>query len=300
MKSGDLNIKDFVDEVIAELNPYRWGRVRTNGKLHIYLPFFLADDIINYFDDNSIFTHQRPEIGYLYCYNLLHDPYLSRYTYYEGKFIKYFQKLKPYILGVTNKPYPSFEPYTITTRFDFVNRHSDRLLPSNYERIVKSAEQYADEIYTKNLSLYGSYKEPLQMDGIHFVKGNLEIGGFITGKVMFVVEGDVKITSDIRRSGKGDLIVIIALKKKIHLSRGKMRIEACLYSRNSIRGGKLVGIYGNLVVDRLNRQNGANGELIMPRRVRITYDPDIKSGVAGNISMGLSRLISSYRDIRTR
>ncbi|MBI3037494.1 hypothetical protein HYY75_00385, partial [bacterium] len=88
MRVTDLKIKDFVDTTIQNLHPYLWGKIRTNGRLHVYLPFFAADDIINYFEDNSIFSHQRPEIGYLFCNNQMHDPYLSKYTYYEGEIIK--------------------------------------------------------------------------------------------------------------------------------------------------------------------------------------------------------------------
>ncbi|HPW58663.1 MAG TPA: pilus assembly PilX N-terminal domain-containing protein, partial [Candidatus Rifleibacterium sp.] len=145
MSVSDIKIKDFVDISIQKLHPYLWGKIRTNGRLHVYLPFFAADDIINYFEDNSIFSHQRPEIGYLFCSNQLHDPYLSKYTYYEGEIIRYYQKLKPYVLGITETPYPSSDPYTMNTKFDFVSRHPDKLEPMQLDRIKKDAKDYCHE-----------------------------------------------------------------------------------------------------------------------------------------------------------
>ncbi|HQB82919.1 MAG TPA: hypothetical protein PLR50_05450, partial [Candidatus Rifleibacterium sp.] len=50
MSVSDIKIKDFVDISIQKLHPYLWGKIRTNGRLHVYLPFFAADDIINYFE----------------------------------------------------------------------------------------------------------------------------------------------------------------------------------------------------------------------------------------------------------
>jgi ribosomal protein L7/L12 len=40
MGVSDVKIKDFVDTTIQKLHPYLWGKIRTNGRLHVYLPVF--------------------------------------------------------------------------------------------------------------------------------------------------------------------------------------------------------------------------------------------------------------------
>ena len=51
---SDIKIKDFVDFSVSKLHPYLWVKVRSNGRLHVYLPFFAADDFINYFEANHV------------------------------------------------------------------------------------------------------------------------------------------------------------------------------------------------------------------------------------------------------
>ncbi|MEW6709464.1 MAG: polymer-forming cytoskeletal protein, partial [Candidatus Riflebacteria bacterium] len=299
MSASDLKIKDFVDTSIQKLHPYLWGKVRTNGRLHVYLPFFAADDIINYFEDSSIFSHQRPEIGYLFCSNQLHDPYLSKYTYYEGEIIKYYQKLKPYMIGITETPYPSSDPYTINTKFDFVSRHPDKLEPLQLARIVKDAKNYCHEFHEKDLRIEGTYSRPASVMGLVYVQGNVHISGRIKGQGMIVTEGNIHISGDVVHDSASSFLSVVSLKGSVILPREmrSAKIEAAIYAKNSIVGGEKINIFGNLVVDTLNRQKGEDGELIMPKKVVIDYDAALKSNVGSNVCFNISDLITTYRDL---
>ncbi len=299
MSVSDLKIKDFVDLSIQKLHPYLWGKVRTNGRLHVYLPFFAADDIINYFEDNSIFSHQRPEIGYLLCSNQLHDPYLSKYTYYEGEIIRYYQKLKPYVLGITETPYPSSDPYTINTKFDFVSRHSDKLEPMQLDRIKKNAKDYCHEFIEKDLHIQGTFSHPATQWGLIYVQGNTYIGGRISGQSMIVSEGDIYITESIVQDSAASFLSLVSLKGSVKMARGvnDAKVEAAIYAKNSIVGGEAINIFGNLVVENLNRQKGDDGPLIMPKRVMINYDSNLKSEVGSNVCFNVSDLITTMRDM---
>lgn len=299
MSVSDMKIKDFVDISIQKLHPYLWGKIRTNGRLHVYLPFFAADDIINYFEDNSIFSHQRPEIGYLFCSNQLHDPYLSKYTYYEGEIIRYYQKLKPYVLGITETPYPSSDPYTLNTKFDFVSRQPDKLEPMQLDRIKKEAKDYCHEYIEKDFTLEGTYSKPATIWGLVYVQGNLYIGGRISGQAMIVTEGDIYITDNVIYDGASSFLSLVSLKGSVKFAKAltNVKIESAIYAKNSIVGGEQINIFGNLVVDTLNRQKGEDGPLIMPKRVVINYDSNLKSEVGSNVCFNISDLITTQRDL---
>lgn len=299
MSVTDIKIKDFVDISIQKLHPYLWGKIRTNGRLHVYLPFFAADDIINYFEDNSIFSHQRPEIGYLFCNNQLHDPYLSKYTYYEGEIIRYYQKLKPYVLGITETPYPSSDPYTINTKFDFVSRHPDKMAPMQLDRIKKDARDYCHEFVEQDLKLHGTFSKVASVWGLIFVQGNVYIGGRISGQAMIVTEGDIIVTDNIVQDGVNSFLSLVSLKGSVKLPKNgdSIKIESALYAKESIIGGEQVKIFGNLVVDSLNRQKGEDGPLIMPNRVYVEYDSKLKSEVGSNVCFNFSDLITTMRDL---
>ncbi|MDN5279325.1 MAG: hypothetical protein PWR01_3290 [Clostridiales bacterium] len=299
MSASDIKIKDFVDTTIQKLHPYLWGKVRTNGRLHVYLPFFAADDIINYFEDNSIFSHQRPEIGYLFCSNQLHDPYLSKYTYYEGEIIKYYQKLKPYMLGITETPYPSSDPYTINTKFDFVSRHPDKLEPLQLERIQKDAKNYCHEFHEGDLRLEGTYSRPASVMGLIYVQGNVYISGRVSGQGMIVTDGNIFINDDVVHDSASTYLSLVALKGMVRLPRElkSAKVEAAIYAKNSVIGGEKLNIFGNLVVDTLNRQKGEDGPLIMPKKVVIDYDAALKSEVGNNVCFNISQQITTFRDL---
>ncbi len=295
----DIKIKDFVDTTIQKLHPYLWGKVRTNGRLHVYLPFFAADDIINYFEDNSIFSHQRPEIGYLFCHNQLHDPYLSKYTYYEGEIIRYYQKLKPYVLGITETPYPSSDPYTINTKFDFVSRYPDKLQPLQLARIKKDAKNFCHEFYEKDLYYQGTDVKAVPIWGIIYTQGDVYIGGRVSGKGMIVTTGNIFITDSVQYDGIDSFLSLVALNGAVKPAKGvkNVSVEAAIYAKNSIIGGEQFDITGNLVVEKLNRQKGEDGPLIMPKRISIGYDARLKSSVGSNVCFNISDLVTSVRDL---
>lgn len=299
MTVSDIKIKDFVDNTIQNLHPYLWGKIRTNGRLHVYLPFFAADDIINYFEDNSIFSHQRPEIGYLFCNNQLHDPYLSKYTYYEGEIIRYYQKLKPYVLGITETPYPSSDPYTINTKFDFVSRHPERLKPLQLDRIVKNAKDFCHEYYEKSLFVKGTYSKPAELQGLIYVHGDVFIGGRISGKAMIVAERNIYLSDNVVYDSASSFLSLVSLKGSVKFAKPlkKAKVQAAIYAKNSIVGGDEINIFGNLVVDNLNRQKGEKGDLIMPKKIMINYDRNLKSEVGSNVCFNISEQLYSFRDI---
>ena len=299
MSVSDEKVKDFVDFSVSKLHPYLWGKVRTNGRLHVHMPFFAADDIINYFEDNSTQSYHRPEIGYLFCSNQLHDPYLSKYTTFEGEILKYYQKLKPYVLGITETPYPSSDPYTVTTKFDYVVKNRDVFYPMQLERIKKNAKDYCHEFYENDLELQGTYSKPVSVWGIIYVDGNVKIGGRVSGKGMIVCTGNIYITDNLIHDSGESFLSLVALNGgvKIDKTLNEAKIESAIYAKNSITGGEQVKIFGNLVVDELKRQDGEEGELIMPKRVVIDYDSGLKSGAGENVCFNISELITSQRDI---
>lgn len=294
---SDGDIKDYVDMTIQELKPHNWGKVRTNGRLHVFLPFFAADDIINYFEDKNVFSHQRPEIGFLFCSNQLHDPYLSKYSYYEGDIIRYYQKLKPYVLGVTETPYPSSESYTLNTKHDFVAENPDLLEPPKFKRIFKDAKDYCHEFYDKELTVAGTYSKPATLWGLKYVQGPLNIGGRISGQCMIVCEGDINVTSDILHDNANSYLALVSLNGKVKLkpSLKKAKIEAAIYAKNSIVGNESINVFGNLAVENLNRQDGESGPLLMPKHVILEYDFNLRSRVANNITFNISDIIVTQR-----
>ncbi|MBP7632586.1 hypothetical protein KBA41_00350 [Candidatus Ozemobacteraceae bacterium] len=298
MSVTDVKIKDYVDTTIQNLHPYLWGKIRTNGRLHVYLPFFAADDIINYFEDNSIFSHQRPEIGYLFCNNQLHDPYLSKYTYYEGEIIRYYQKLKPYVLGITETPYPSSDPYTINTKFDFTSRHPDKLMPLQLDRIIKHAKEYAHEYYEGDLSVKGTYARPAALWGIVYVQGNVYLGGRISGQAMIVTEGNVILTDNVIHDSADSFLSVVALNGLVTFRQGmtKAKVESAIYAKNSIKGGEQISILGNLAVENLNRMEKEEGPVLMPKRVFINYDSNLKSQTGNNVCFNISERVTTFRD----
>jgi len=299
MSVSDIKLKDYVDSSIQNLHPYLWGKIRTNGRLHCYLPFFAADDIINYFEDNSIFSHQRPEIGYLFCNNQLHDPYLSKYTYYEGEIIRYYQKLKPYVLGVTETPYPSSDPYTINTKFDFVSRYPNKLMPLQLDRIKSHAKEYCHEFHEGDLTIKGTYAQPATIMGIIYVQGNLILGGRVRGQGMIVTEGNIYLTDDVVKDSADSSLSLVAMNGNVQFNRGltKAKLEAAVYAKESIKGGDQISILGNLAVENLNRQEGENGKHLMPKRVYINYDSNLKSQTGTNVCFNVSEQVLVFREL---
>ena len=137
------------------------------------LPFFEADDIINYFADTSIFGHQRPEVGYLFNQYRLHDPYLSVYTHYEGYVYKNYRRLNPLALGPSKEPQPvPPQRYTINTRMNYVQRHPDRAeVPGLEFGCVKHGKKYCHRLHKTPETLWG------RQGRSHRPRGNLVLPG---------------------------------------------------------------------------------------------------------------------------
>ena len=292
--ASDESIKDTVDNIILSLDPRDWGRVRTNGVLYVYLPFFAADDIINYFADSSYFGHQRPEVGYLYCANRLHDPYLSVYTHYEGYIYKHYQRLNPLVLGPSEKA-QAVPPqrYTINTRPDYVRRYPDRKDPRNLERLEKEAKKHAHRAIIGNITLTGTAELPINLGGLWHCTGKVSIGGYYSGKGLIVCNQEILITSDLLRSDDQSRLSLVSLKQHIGLDIGKQhwKIQAGLCAHNGFKGRseQEVMLYGNLVVSSLNRKK-------MPKYFTCRFDSNLKNHMADNIvgQLGKQALIMRY------
>ena len=279
--ASDESIKDTVDNIILSLDPRDWGRVRTNGVLYVYMPFFAADDIINYFADSSYFGHQRPEVGYLFCENRLHDPYLSVYTHYEGYIYKHYQRLNPLILGASKKPQPvPPQRYTINTRPDYVRRYPERKPMKGLQRLKKDGIRHAHRAVKQNTVMLGTRDKPILLGGLWHFKENLTIGGYYTGRGLLMCDKKIKITDDLMRLDDNDSLALCALKQRIELAPEKQyfRIQAGIYSKEGLRGGRNqdLKLYGNLGVNKLERDK-------MPKYFSCRFDPNLKNHMADNI-----------------
>jgi hypothetical protein len=292
--ASDESIKDTVDNIILSLDPRDWGRVRTNGVLYVYLPFFAADDIINYFADSSYFGHQRPEVGYLYCANRLHDPYLSVYTHYEGYIYKHYQRLNPLVLGPSEKA-QAVPPqrYTINTRPDYVRRYPERKDPANLKRLEDEAKNHAHRVLVQNISLSGTAELPIKLSGLWHCTGKVSIGGYYCGKGLIVSEKEILITGDLVRSDDQSRLSLVSLKEYIGLDIGKQhwKIQAGLCANKGFKGRpeQEVQLFGNLVVSSLNRDK-------MPKYFSCRFDSNLKNHMADNIvgELGRRPLIMRY------
>ncbi len=291
--ANDEKIKDTVDNIILSLNPRDWGRVRTNGVLHVYLPFFAADDIINYFADTSIFGHQRPEIGYLYNDNRLHDPYLSVYTHFEGYIYKNYRRLNPLILGPTKEPQvvPP-QRYTINTRMNYVKRYPEREAVRNLKRLIEHGAKFAHVLYKEKKKLVGTPTQPLDLSGITYCTEDLVLSGPYQGRGLIVTEKNITIAGDVTAMSPSDMLGIVSLQGQILLRPTYTKIQAGIYSFESLAGLKnqQIDIEGNLACENLNREK-------MPRYLSCRFDPDLKNHMVDNIVGTISRRDISYREL---
>lgn len=291
--TSDEKIKDTVDNIILSLNPRDWGRVRTNGVLQIYVPFFAPDDIINYFSDGGSFGYQRPEVGYHLCYNRLHDSYLSVYTHYEGYIYKNYRRLDPVNLGPTKVPQviPP-QRYTINTRMNYVLRYPNREQVPNLERLQKSSAQEATMLYRRSVSLLGTRERPIELDGIWHCREDVRIGGHYTGRGLLVCEKDIHVVDHVRRIKDNDSLGIVSLGGAVALKvpSGETTIESAVYARDGLKGAKTSGvkIAGNLAVETLNRDQ-------MPRSFVLKFDHRYKNHVADNLRGSISRRLLMFR-----
>ncbi len=292
----DESISDTVDNIILSLNPINWGRVRTNGRLDVYLPFFTADDIINYFADDSFFGRTRPEVGYPFCDNRLHDPYMSVYTRYEGRIYKHYQRLIKDSTGrVRFQPVPP-QRYTINTRLNYVRRHPERRAVPFLERIEKNAARDAQRLVKHKLVLHGDEEHPMRIEGMWYCLENVSIGGAYTGRGMLVCERGITVTDDLRPLSKDDILSIVALKGAVVLSdrKSSYSLRASLYAREGLRGKRdqAVRMRGNLVVHELRRPS-------MPGSFTCRFDPTIRNRVADNVVAVVGGRTLVVRELRS-
>jgi hypothetical protein len=146
-------------------------------------PFFAADDIINYFEDNSIFSHQRPGDRLSVLQQPAPRPLSEQIHLLRGEIIRYYQKLKPYVLGITETPYPSSDPYTINTKFDFVSRYPQQTRTVCSSNASKHSREYCHEFFEGDITIEGILRQTRQGEwGIIYVKGNVRIGGRIPAR----------------------------------------------------------------------------------------------------------------------
>ena len=186
----------------------------------------------------------------------------------------------------------------MNTKFDFVSRHPDKLEPMQLDRIKKDAKDYCHEFIERDLTLQGTYSKPASVWGLIYVQGNVYIGGRISGQGMIVTEGDIFITENVVHDSAASFLSLVSLKGTVRLAKGlnNAKIESAIYAKESLLGGEEVNIFGNLVVDSLNRQKGEDGPLIMPKRVVINYDSNLKAEVGSNVCFNISDLITTQRD----
>jgi hypothetical protein len=279
-KSNNINLQNRINQVIMKMNP--WAKIRTNGELQVYLPFFEVDDIINYFVDNRF--AEMPEVGYVNCNNRLHDRFMGKYTRYEGMVQKYYFELRPYISSGQQKR-ERHKQYTLfSTRRRYPQQNPSELMPEYLEMINKNIMQYSNIIIPKNSFLSGSLMHPLSVQGLMSCEQGIRIGGHYKGQgIIYSQKGDIYITSSVIAATKDSLLTIMAPNGRIILpSDGDIVIDASCCSKESILRGRRVVVNGNLVVENLNRDKGT-AENSMPPVVNVNYDARIRNEAADNV-----------------
>jgi len=289
---SDDNISETVDNIILSLNPRNWGRVRTNGRLEVYLPFFAADDIINYFAESGGWR-DLPEVGYLFHDNRLHDPYMSVYTHYEGLIYKRYRKIYPAQYGILEPEEVPPEQYTINTRLEYPKRFPQYLEVANLERLKGHGIEVASQVFEEKFVMRGTEEQPIRLDGIWYFRNGLVIAGHYSGRGMVVSEKPVLIENDLIKVNQKDSLSIVSLYEEVGLSKdGEIRLESAVYAHHGLsrRGTDKVFIRGNLAVEDLNRAR-------MPRDVTIRFDYNIKNHMVDNLHGSISDDYVYYRDM---
>ena len=273
----DDDISETVDNIILSLSPRNWGRVRTNGKLEVYMPFFAADDIINYFAEKGSWR-ELPEVGYLFHDNRLHDPYMSVYTHYEGLIYKRYRKIYPSRYGAIEPEEVPPEQYTINTRLEYPRRYKDRFDVENLERLRNHAEQIANATFEKKLLLEGTEEVPLALEGIWYFRGGLEIKGTYTGRGIIISEQPITILGDLLKKHERDSLSLVSLWNEIELKAPEMKVQSALYAHMGLKsmGCDDVFVLGNLAVERLKRES-------MPERFHCRFDYHLKNHMVDNL-----------------
>ncbi len=254
-----------IDEIYNEYK--KSGRIRCNGILHVYLPFFEVDDIITYLVEDP--EWERPEVGFPGCNNRLHDRFMSWATRFEGNIIKHYFVLPPlYVNTYDINAIPRADKYTAWSTFSkYVFKHPNEREPSMLKTYLANIDKF-DRIYD-NLKLSSTFN----VNGLIFVKNNLDISGYYTGKAVIVV-GNNAFIGNLKPANLNSSLSLIILNKAF-LKYSSCYIKANIYAKDSIKGKNRLNIYGNLIVDNLNRYD-KKGNFYMPRKVFINYDKNFK------------------------
>jgi len=288
---ADDDISETVDNIILSLSPRNWGRVRTNGRLEVYMPFFAADDIINYFAEKGSWR-ELPEVGYLFHDNRLHDPYMSVYTHYEGLIYKRYRKIYPSQFGVVEPEEVPPEQYTINTRLEYPRRYKERYHIQNLDRLKDFGFDVANTVFEKKVSLKGTKEEPLQLEGIWWFRNGLEIGGYYSGRGIIVSEQAIRVTDDLLESREKDSIALVSLHNEIVLGKRELKLQSALYAHNGLKKGgcESVRVYGNLAVEKLNRE-------AMPKKFFCRFDYHLKNHMVDNIYGHIPQNFLYFREL---
>lgn len=295
LTTDSFALQTEINKIIMTLNP--WGKVRTNGRLDVQLPFFEVDDIIHYFVDASI--GELPEIGYMFCNNRLHDRFMGKYTRYEGNIRKYYFELPPYAIESARKQQVS-KTYTLfSTDPRYPKTHPYEYNPSGLERLVKNARSYAHFVYPKGpAKLLGKLSKPLRLEGVTFMPGNVTLGGPFSGRgVLYVANGNVRILESLKAMNKDTLLSLVVPNGRIMLPPSKaIKIDAACTSRDSVVGGKAVQINGNLLVRNLNRHTH-DKQSGMPEIVHINYNCRIRNRAANKVYGSIGKPLMLWREL---
>jgi hypothetical protein len=296
-------IKDFVqsvdsytllnkiNKIIMNLSP--WGKIRTNGRLNVYLPFFEVDDIINYFVDEE--SLEFPEVGYVGCNNRLHDRFMGKYTRYEGKIYKYYFELRPYIFAHQKKT-PRHSLYTMfSTMKNYPLTHKDEYLPKYLKNFSKNIPNYYNRKFPLFAHFSGTHNHPIYLDGIYYAPKDIYIKGYYKGRgIIFAEKGDIHVLDNIEAiNKKDDLLILMAPHGKVvlHSNSKIIKIDASICVKNSIIKGRGINLRGNLITENLNREGEDEGIFRiakMPRIVHITYDARLRNRAAEHIHINIT------------
>lgn len=114
-----------------------------------------------------------------------------------------------------------------------------------------------------NIAPTGTLSGTFNVDGIHYVPGNLSIEGTYHGNGMIVTHGTVTITGDLMRA-EGDKLsslAIVAFGKNLNgigiISENKNSVAALLYSPYKISLNNKYQFYGSLVCEQVIVDNNA-------------------------------------------
>lgn len=291
---ADDDISETVDNIILSLSPRNWGRVRTNGRIEAYMPFFAADDVINYLAEKGSWR-ELPEVGYLFHDNRLHDPYMSVYTHYEGLIYKRYRKIYPSQFGIIEPEDVPPEQYTINTRLEYPRRKKDAFDIKGLERIKENGLNVASAIFEKPVKMIGTKDVPIDLEGIWWFRSGLELGGFYSGRGLLISEQPIVLSSDVLKINERDSLALVSLFNEVSLKQSELTIQAAIYAHQGLRsrGCDSVKIFGNLAVETLNREK-------MPEDFFCRFDYHLKNHMVDNIFGHFSHEYVYFRQLDGR